>query len=90
MPERPVEIPSLLLRAEHSLQDVSGLLAQQDRGEEVRVRKLWNDNMKNIPKAVSYLKTVVLMLSWEETDLHTQPEVKPTLPLVTVLKLTIY
>ena len=79
MPETPASIPSLMLRAERSLQDVSGLLAQQERDEEVRVRKLWNDNMKNAPKSFNYLKTVVLMLSWEETDLHTQPEVRPTL-----------
>jgi hypothetical protein len=90
MPKMPVEESSLLLPAQHSLQDVSGLLGQQDRDEEVRVRKLWDDNMKNTPKAVSYLKTVVLMLSWEETDLSTKPEVKPILSLATVLKLTIY
>jgi len=82
MSERPAEEPSLLLRAEHSLQDVPGLLPRQESVEDVRVRKLWSDNMKNRPKAFNYLKTVVLMLSWEETDLLTQPEVKPVLSLL--------
>lgn len=61
-----------MLRAENNLH---GLLTQQE-GDEVRVRNLWNVNMKNAPTSFSYLKTVVLMLSWAETDLQTQPEVR--------------
>ncbi len=72
MSERPVEAPSPMLRAENNLH---GLLTQQE-GDEVRVRNLWNVNMKNAPTSFSYLKTVVLMLSWAETDLQTQPEVR--------------
>jgi len=75
MSERPVEAPSPMLRAENNLQHVPGLLTQQET-EEVRVRNLWNENMKNAPRSFSYLKTVVLMLSWAETDLQTQPEVR--------------
>lgn len=59
------------------LQQGPGFLPQQDIEEEIRLRKLWNDNMKNSPKAVRYLRTDVLMLSWEDTDLFTQPEVSP-------------
>jgi len=40
-----------------------------------RIRKLWNETMKGAPKPYRYQKTAVLMLSWEDSDLHTDPEV---------------
>lgn len=50
----------------------------QHEVENIRLRKLWNKKMEYKPRATRYLKTVVLMLSWEETDLKTQPEVSTT------------
>jgi len=48
---------------------------QNDHDEDERIRKLWNDTMKGAPKPYKYQKTAVLMLSWEDSDLQTDPEV---------------
>ena len=53
----------------------SDMLSRQHEDEDVRLRNLWNDWMKTKPKATRYLKSAVLMFSWKETDLKTQPEV---------------
>jgi hypothetical protein len=58
------------------LQEIGNLLPPQEQDEDnTRQRGLWVEHMKNAAKAVRYLRTVVLLLSWAETDLETKPEV---------------
>jgi len=65
-----------LLSSPGVLQFSQDILSREHEAENVRLRNLWVNSMKTRPKATRYLRTAVLMFSWKETDLKTQPEVK--------------
>lgn len=63
------------LPAEGMLQPDPHFILQEHELENSRIRSLWSANMTNKPEPTKYLKTAVLMLSWNDSDLDTEPEV---------------
>jgi hypothetical protein len=52
-----------------------GIELPKMEAEQTRLQMLWDRHMQNIAKYVRYTETAVLLISWEEGDLYTKPEV---------------
>jgi hypothetical protein len=75
MSDPQTEDTSHILVSDSSARDVETLIQQVEEDDQSRLRSLWNLNMENVIKPVRYCKTIVLLLSFVETDLETKPEV---------------
>jgi hypothetical protein len=49
---------------------------QWPSAEHARLSQLWEEEIKNPARYVSYTKCAALLLSWEETDMNTDGEVR--------------